>query len=316
MVYDWFDSGSKMWYTSVVSSLWKVAFNALRSRGSSLIRRTILEVLPPLLGREKVEEALASYSDVVFETLPWASYASRFMIGGTDEEREAARLFLESYRMAIQEAWMSDPTYWEKMDTEVAWTALALLAAGIIQAAKACVKLGRQGLFELLAEEYKALFLDFEASFRSLSEEYSCPLDVLYNYLREQSQRRGYDLERDIALGPVTEEQARTIARRAYEAAFGGDRERPLRESDVNPYLILWRMEERRGSQDVGEAWRKAYTYEWEKSIASAVSEKPIPVRVGLLHAKHFPKNEAFSPPSEDPETGTEIISGEAHTYT
>lgn len=316
MVYDWVDPVSKKWYTRIVSSLWKVAFNTLRARGCGLVRRTILDLLPPLLGTGSVEEALAAYGEVVFETMSWSSYASKFIICRTDEEQEAARLLLEAYRMANQEAWMSDPTYWENIDTEVAWTALALLAAGIIQAAKACLKLGKEQRFEELVEGYKALFLDFDASFRSLSEEYSCPLDILYQYLREQSRRRGYDLEQDLTSGPATEERAQAIARRAYEAAFNKDGERPLRESDVNPYVILWRTRELRGAvDDASEAWKRACTYEWEKSIASAVSEKPIPVRVGLLHAKHFPKNQAFTAPLEDPVISTEIIGGEAHAY-
>jgi hypothetical protein len=316
MVYDWVDPLSKEWYTRVVSSLWKVAFNALRTRGCSLVRRTVLDVLPPLLGIGSIEEALTTYGEVIFETMSWGSYASRFRIGRTQEEQEAANLLLEAYRMADQEAWMSDPTYWENMDTEVTWTALALLAAGIIQAAKACLKLGEERRFEELADGYKTLFLDFEASFRTLSEEYGCPLDVLYQYLREQSLRRGYDLEQDLASSPSTEEQARTIAERAYEATFNKDRERPLRESDVNPYLILWRMKELRGSlEDARQAWKRACAREWEKSIASVVSKKPTPVRVGLLHAKHFPENKAFTTPLEDPEIDTEIISGEAHAY-
>jgi len=123
-------------------------------------------------------------------------------------------------------------------------------------------------------------------------------------------------LEQDVTSGPITEERAQAIARRAYEAAFNKDKERPLKESDANPYVILWKMRELRGTpDDAGESWKRACVYEWEKSIASAVSEKPIPVRVGLLHAKHFPKNRAFSTPLEDPETDTEIISGEAHAY-
>lgn len=316
MVYHWVDPRSRKWYTRVVSSLWKVAFNALRARGCSLVRRTILEVLPPLLGTGSLEEALGAYGEVVFEGRSWSSHVSKFRIGRTDDERDAARLLFEAYRMANQEAYMSDPTYWENMDTEVTWMALALLAAGIIQAAKACLKLGRQERFEQLAEEYKALFLDFESSFRPFSEEYGCPLDVLYQYLSEQSRREGYDLERDIVSGPVNEGRARTIARKAYKTSFGGNKERPLKESDINPYVILWRMSEQtEARQGAREAWKRVCAYEWEKGIASAVSEKPIPVRVGLLHAKHFPKNRAFSQPLEDPETATEIISGEADAY-
>ena len=49
--------------------------------------------------------------------------------------------------------------------------------------------------------------------------------------------------------------------------------------------------------------------------MSSAVSDDPIPVRVGLLHAKHFPKNEVFSSPLTEPETNTELICGEADAY-
>ena len=317
IVYDWVDPYSRKTYTRVVSSLWKIAYNALRSRGSALVRQTVLELLPPLLGSGSLEEALAAYGKVIFETTSWSSFATRFKIGKTSDEIEMSRLLLEAYRMADQEAAMSDPTYWENIDTEVTWTALALLAAGIINAAKACLQLKEYGRFEELASEYKILFLEFEASFRELHEEYDCPFDILFNYLREQCWKKGYDLEHDLTSSAVTEKQARTIAARAYETAFNKDWKRPLKESDVNPYVILWKMKERNGLlNDAEEILRRAYVYEWEKSIRSAISDKPIPIRVGLLHAKHFPKNKVFKPPTEETETDTEFISGEADGYT
>jgi hypothetical protein len=248
---------------------------------------------------------------------PWSNFASRFKIGKTSDELEASHLLLEAYRMANQEATMSDPTYWENIDTEVTWTALALLAAGIINAATACLQIKKYGRFEELASEYNRIFLGFEASFRELYEEYDCPLDILFNYLREQCWKKGYDLEHDLTSSTITEELARNIAVRAYETAFNKDWKRPLKESDVNPYVILWKMKERNGLlNDADKALRRAYVYEWEKSIRSIVSDKPIPVRVGLLHAKHFPKNEVFKPPAEEPETDTELLSGEADAYT
>ncbi|MCJ7632691.1 hypothetical protein MUP77_09920 [Candidatus Bathyarchaeota archaeon] len=317
LVYDWTDPYSRKTYTRVVASLWKIAYNALRSRGAALVRQTVLDLLPPLLGSGSLEEALGAYGEVVFEVTPWSGFASRFKIGKTSDEIEVSRLLLEAYRMADQEAAMSDPTYWENMDTEVTWTALALLAAGTINAAKACLQLKEYGRFEELASEYNILFLDFEASFREIHEEYDCPFDILFNYLREQCWKKGYDLKHDLASGAVTEEQARIIAARAYETAFNKDWKRPLKESDVNPYVILWKMKEMSGLlNDADEILRRAYAYEWEKSIRSTVSNKPIPVRVGLLHAKHFPKNEIFKPPAEEPETDTEFLSGEADAYT
>ncbi len=317
LVYDWVDPYSRKKYTRIVISLWKIAYNSLRSQGSALVRQTVLELLPPLLGSGSLEEALAAYGKVIFETTSWSSFASRFKIGKTVDEMEISRLLLEAYRMADQEAVMSDPTYWENMDTEVTWTALALLAAGIIKAAKACLQLKEYKRFEELASEYKILFLDFEDSFEELHEEYDCPFDILFNYLREQCLKKGYDLENNLISSAATEEQAQIIAARAYETAFNKDWKRPLKKSDVNPYVILWKMKERKGLlDDAGEVLRRAYVYEWEKSIRSTTSDKPIPVRVGLLHAKHFPKNKVFMPPSEETETDTEFISGEADFYT
>lgn len=315
LVFDWTDPRSKKTYTRVISSLWKVAFNTLRSEGSDLVRRTILEALPSLIGKGTVEEALASYGEVIFEKRAWSTYSSSLKIDGTDDEQEAAQLLLEAYRMANQEASMSDSTYWENIDTEVTWTALALLAAGIIQAAKSCLKLGKSERFEKLAKEYKYLFLDFESSFTPLLEQFSCPLDILYNYLKEQSWKNGYDLEQDLASGPIVKERSLIIAKKAYEATFNKDSNRPLKESDVNPYLILWKMKEHRGTPDAIETWNNACIYEWKKSISSSVSKQPIPVRVGLLHAKHFPRNQIFNLPVEDPDTSTELISGETHAY-
>jgi hypothetical protein len=317
LIYDWVDPLSKKAYTRVVSSVWKHAFNSLRSRGAGLVRRIVCESLPALLeDRDDLGEVLAAYGDIVFEISSWSDFASRFRIG-SGNRGEAARLLLEAYRLGDQDAWMSDPTFWENFDTEVTWTSLALLAAGMIQAAKACRLLGDEKGFDELASTYVKLFLDFEETFNHILQEGpTCPLDLLYEYIRERASTRGFDLGEAVSSAPVSLESAKSIAARAYELAFGTERERPLYGTDVNPFLILWMMHEQKGArQEAGEAFKRALTYEWEKSIRSAVSEKSIPLRVGLLHAKHFPVNMRFSCQQDKVETDTEIISGEAHAY-
>ena len=317
LVYDWVDPHSKKPYTRVVSSVWKYAFNKLRSRGAGLIRRIVSESLPSLLASDDLGYVLAAYGDVVFETSSWSDFASRFRIG-SNNRGEATRLLLEAYRLGDQDAWMSDPTFWENFDTEVTWTSLALLAAGMIQAAKACRLLGDEKGLDELAFTYAELFLDFEATFsHQVRQDPACPLDLLYEYIRERGRRRGFDLEEALSSAPASLDSAKSIAAKAYELAFGTEGERPLYGADVNPFLILWMMHERKSAyKEAGEAMEKALAYEWEKSIRSAVSEKSIAFRVGLLHARHFPVNGRFSCQQEEVETDTEIIGGEAHVYT
>jgi len=260
---------------------------------------------------------LTAYGDIVFESSSWSDFASRFRIG-SGSRQEAAHLLLESYRLGDQDAWMSDPTFWENFDTEVTWTSLALLAAAMIQAAKACRLLGNEKGFDELASTYAELFLDFEDTFsHRLRKGPTCPLDLLYEHIRERSRMRGYDLGEAVSSTPASLDSAKSIAAKAFELAFGTEQEKPLCGDDVNPFLILWMMHEQKGEhEEAGEALKKALTFEWEKSIRSAVSEKSIPLRVGLLHAKHFPANTRFSCQHEKVETDTEIISGEAHAYT
>ena len=311
----WTDPKSKKEYVSVVNSIWKIAFNSLRTRVSTLVRNTVFELLQSLLGHENTEKAIAAYGEIIFETMKWDVFVSKFLNERATNETEATRLLLESYRMAVQEASMSDPTYWENMDTEVTWTALSLLASGIVQAAKACLLLGKSTRFLEMAEEYEAVFLDFRESFRTLYDEYGFPLEILYNYLREQCLKKGYDLEQDLA-NPAAEKQLQEIAEKAYTLTFDAGPDRPVRKSDVNPFLLEWRLNQKRGVPEAAQdAWGEACSYEWEKSIKSVVSDSSIPVRVGLLHAKHFPKNEVFSSPLEEPETSTELICGEADAY-
>jgi hypothetical protein len=311
----WTDPESKKEYLCVINSIWKIAFNALRTRVSTLVRRTVFELLPFLPSHDNTEKALAAYGEVIFETMKWDVFVSKFLVGRTTDETEAAHLLLEAYRMAVQEASMSDPAYWENMDTEVTWTALSLLASGLVQAAKACLILGKRAPFLEMAKEYKAIFLDFKDSFKKFYEEYDFPLEVLYNHLKEQCLKKSYDLEQVLA-NPAAEKQLQEIAQKAYALTFDAGPDRPIRKSDANPFLLEWRVNQKRGASEAAQdGWRKACAYEWEKSVSSAVSDDPIPVRVGLLHAKHFPKNEVFSSPLTEPETNTELICGEADAY-
>ena len=315
MVFKWTEPNSHRRYLRVLSSLWKVAFNTLRDETTRLVRNAVLEMLSQIGALRPPEHLLFDYWQVVLDSDGWENFAKAIGIGDDAEKCTAARLLLEAYRMANQESIMSDPTYWENLDTEVTWSSLALIAASIIFVAKASQTLGRNEWLRKSADIFSTLFLDFESHFSALWREYDHPMGQLYELLAERSKRNGFDLDGALEKAPLTTESALAIARSAYRMAFEQTSE-TVYEPDMNPFLILWKMHETRGLKEEAASFlESSIIFEWQKSVRSAVSDKSIPVRVGLQHARHFPAKETFGFHEANVETRTEIIGGEAHAY-
>jgi len=315
MVFEWTDPCSRGRYMRVLNSLWKVAFNILRDEVTCLVRDAVIDMLSEIGIPEPAENLLLDYWQVILDGDAWGRYIERMGINDDDEQGNIARLLLEAYRMANQESVMSDPTYWENFDTEVTWTSLSLIAGSLIYIAKASKAIGQRSWLTRCTNLYSSLLLDFDNHFRTLWKVYEHPMEQLYQILSERAKSRGLDLAEELARVPMTTDGAVAIARKAYQLAFGQTGV-PVYKQDVNPFLILWKMAEKR---DLGEEaplfLERSVIFEWEKSIRSAVSEKSIPVRVGLLHAGYFPVEEVSSRHEACVDTGTEIIGGEAHAY-
>ncbi len=316
LVFEWTDPNSRKQYSRVLSSLWKVAFNTLRDETTELVRSAVLEMLPEIAVSVPVEKILLDYWQMILDDASWKDFAEKIGTRDGDPKSRIALLLLEAYRMANQESIMSDPTYWENIDTEVTWTSLALLASSIISVAKAAKALGRREWQEKCAEAYSSIFLNFERRFSTLWREYDHPIGQLYQLLAHRSKAKGFDLERELATAPLNIQSARVIATKAYRLAFE-QAQKEVYEHDVNPFIILWKMYEARGQKkEAASHLEQSIVFEWQKSIGSAVSDRPIPVRVGLLHIKHFSDKEEFGFIETKVETKTEIIGGEAHAYT
>lgn len=319
MVFEWAHPKTKRRYVRVLSSLWKVAFNEARRRCSDIVRQAALETLRRFTNDVTAEEMMKRYGDIVFEKEGPEKFVKRHLTEATNIERKAAELILQAYRYTNQDAAMSCPTFWQNLDTEVSWTSLSYVAGGMALAARACLGLGDGKRSRWIAEEYQRVFMDFEETFRHLIDGYEIPLNLLYAQLREVAQRRGYDVEDDMArVEDGFEERAEEIARRLYTTALGGlSGGKPFLVADANKHIILWRIYERMGlEEEAGRAYQDAKLYEWKKSLTSAVSTTPLPTRVGVVHAKHFPD---YGHPlrllTEEVETETEIIIGEAHAH-
>jgi hypothetical protein len=170
-----------------------------------------------------------------------------------------------------------------------------------------------------IAEKYRELFLDFERYFQHLVDDYSLPLEILYEQLEKAAKLRGYDVEKDIAeVKTGLDARAGEIAEKLYDSALGtigGDR--PFLKTDANKFLVLSKMLDRAGKREASrQAYYDAKLFEWKKSIGSAVSTHPLPVRVGIFHATHIPNHERLLKiPTTSVETATEMIIGEAHAY-
>ena len=315
VVFEWTEPNTHKRYLRVMNSLWKAAFNTLRDETTELVRNAVLEMLPQIVVSVPAERILFDYWQVVLDSDSWKDFAKKIGIGDSDTKSIVVLLLLNAYRMANQESIMSDPTYWENIDTEVTWTSLALLAGGVISIAKAAKALGQKEWLRKCAETLSTLFLGFESRFNTLWREYEHPIGQLYQLLLHRSKSKGFDLERELETAPLSIQSAQAIAIKAYRLAF----EEPpstVYELDANPFLILWKMHELRGqTEEAARCLEHSIVFEWKKCIGSAVSDKPIPVRVGLLHVKHFPDREEFGFVETDVETRTEIIGGEVHAY-
>jgi len=315
LVFEWTEPNSGRQYLRVLSSLWKVAFNTLRDETTELVRCAVLEMLPEIGVLAPVDKILLDYWHVILDGDSWKDFAERIGTRDSDPKSTVALLLLEAYRMANQESIMSDPTYWENIDTEVTWTSLALLASGIVSVAKAAKALGRREWQRKCAEVFSSMFLNFECRFSTLWRECDHPIAQFYKLLASRSKAKGFDLERELETAPLNIHSARVIANKAYRLAFE-QTQKAVYELDVNPFIILWKMYEVRGEmKEASSHLEQSMIFEWQKSIGSAVSDRPIPVRVGLLHVKHFPDKEEFGFVETEAETKTEIIGGEAHAY-
>jgi hypothetical protein len=217
---------------------------------------------------------------------------------------------------------MSCPTFWENFGTEVTWSSLSFTAGGIILAAQACYTLDDEEGVIKLANKYQELFIDFEQSFQGLVEEYSFAMELLYAQLREICKRRGIDFEYEIAKmsskldTSAFEKKVGELAEKIYHSVFS-TYDVSLLVTDINKQLILSKAFAIRGKPNIAKQFfTEAKFFEWKKSISSTMSKYPIPVRVGVLHAKHFPNfQRLFKLPLTEIEVDTEIIIGEAHAY-
>ncbi len=318
IVTEWVQPKTKKRYVRVLSSIWKVAFNTIRTTASSKVRAITLKTLKRLAEEESVEEMLKGYGGVVLGEESAPDFIRRRFPHTSDREKRALELVLRAYKYANQDAAMSCPTFWQNIDTEVSWTSLAYLAGGLTLAATARLELGDEKEVEEIAEIYQRVFFDFESTFQHLIDDYDIPLDILYDRLREGAKLHGYDVEAEIAeAGERIEEEAEAIAKRLYQKSLGRIfPDRPFLENDANKFLILWIAHQRRNRVESGRAYKEAKLFEWRKAIGSAVSAHPLPVRVGAVHAKHFPHPERFLHiPTSTLDTGTEIIIGESHAY-
>jgi hypothetical protein len=316
IVYEWVHPDTKQRYLRVVNTLWKVAFLTVRAEGAETVRTIVTTLLNRVVGTARTEALIVSYWRVVFGDVSERDFAANQLPGASPPERRAVMLLLKAYRLANQDAQMSDPTFWQNFDTEVTWTALASTASGLIHAAQACCEVNEQRLVHRIAEAYQALFLDFREHFRALVDEYDLSLELFYQRLTDAASHSGYPLHDRLSAADDQAAHLDTIAEEIYEAAFGGFG-LPLYKPDVNGSLLRHAMLLRQGRVSEADSMaHQANMYEWSKSIGSAVSDLPIPTRVGLLHVRHFPDaDKHFNLPTTDVVTRTEIIIGEAHSY-
>jgi hypothetical protein len=316
IVYEWVHPVTKQRYLRVVNTLWKVAFTAVRAEGAETVRKLVTTLLNRVVGAARTEALLVAYWRVVFGGISEHDFAANRLIDASPSERRAVMLLLRAYRLANQDSQMSDPTFWQNFDTEVTWTALASTASGLIHTAQACCELNEPSLVRRIARVYQALFLDFPEHFRALIDEYDLSVELFYQRLTDAACQRGYPLHDRLNGTDDQDARLETIAEEMYEAAFGG-LGLPLYKPDVNVSLLRHAILLRQGRvSEADRMARHAKMYEWSKSIGSTVSELPIPMRVGFLHAKHFPDaDKHFNLPTTDVVTRTEIIIGEAHAY-
>ncbi len=318
LVFEWIHPATKERFIRVTNSLWKVAFNAVRKEGASTVREVILAALKRIADKEEAQNILLSYGDVALGFEEEEHFIDKHAGNASPEGKKAIGLALRAYRAANQEAMMSCPTFWQNFDTEVTWTSLSLTASGLALAAQACLELGDIDALRKIAEKYQLLLLDFAETFKGLSLEYEMPLDLLYERIREIGKHNGYDVEHAVSeVRGSFHEEAEAIADKAYSSVFDGVQGKRFMRTDGNKFLILWKIFDRLGRRDEAEkAYREAKLYEWSKSIGSSISHHPIPTRVGILHAKHFPSYEKYLRlPVREVETETEILIGEAHAY-
>lgn len=318
LVFEWVHPVTKERFVRVTNSLWKVAFNTVRRESANIVREAVFTILERVTGKEEAQNIPLLYGDVALETEGEERFLEKHVGTASPEAKKAVKLVLEAYRSANQEAMMSCPTFWQNFDTEVTWTSLSMTASGLALAAQACLELGDTDTLRRIAEKYQTLLIDFCETFKNLALEYEMPLDLLYERLREIGKRNGYDVEHAVSeVKGNFYEEADEIADRAYSSVFGGIQGKRFMKSDGNRFLILWRIFDKLGrKEEAREAYREARLYEWSKCLSSAVSQCPIPMRVGILHAKHFPSYEEYLRlPTRDVETETEILIGEAHAY-
>ncbi|MDQ1278976.1 MAG: hypothetical protein QG670_236 [Thermoproteota archaeon] len=319
IIYEWIHPRTKQRYIRVSNSIWKVAFNTLRRKVADVVRDSVFEILGKTTGdRRRISEILFSYGSVVFEEETPEEFVEQLIPDASAKEKIAVQLVLEAYRCTNQDSIMSDPTFWQNFDTEVTWTSLALAAGGMVLVAKAFYELEEVTSLLEIAEKYQEFFLDFEDTFYPLINEYDLSLDLLYSYLRDIGRSQGFDVEKEISeIKEDSEEKVNEIAERLYDIVFGRLSNNHFKNEDTNTFLILFRVLTHLGRMEEAESAKEsAKVFEWHKAISSSISKHPIPVRVGILHAKHFPCYESLLRlPTVNVEIETEIIVGEAHAY-
>ncbi|MFX0162969.1 MAG: hypothetical protein ACFE68_06550 [Candidatus Hodarchaeota archaeon] len=290
----------------LTNSIWKIAFNHVSAEVKKFISFHLCEFIKKLLKNEyETENVLKKYWKVALKMENEEDFLKNLedeeiIRPLSEEEKEALKRGLRAYKIGCQDAYISCPTFWSDVETELTWTALALSAAGMVELSWMFKILKEENLLKKTISKYSELFLELGENkyWKEFILRHKMPLDPLLSTLKKRAAKRGYSLDdkiqeiiqtEDIPQEKDLKKRAVQMAEKLFKAAL--DWKENLRKEDANPHLILVEIFRAFGNyKKAAEYIDQAIWYEWEKSIAPIFKNtKNIFQRVGILHAKHLP---------------------------